>query len=209
MRFVVSSLLVSFFAALLCARLLSPSADGVTPDTYFAWWKFNQPAQQRYTGWSQSIAHLRAHIQAQGPFDAYMGFSQGAAFLALVAALASAQRADPAKVDQIAARFGEQVAVDYSWFLAPSAAAAASAGAGSGADSSALPPLSPPLLILVSGFVPRVPHLKQFFPQPLAPSDGAVPPTVSHSAPFAFDADIPLIGQRAFLPLQRRWVEQS
>ena len=197
---------------------------GIPEDTHFAWWKFQQPANasgsaasssapQRYLGWEASLAHLRAHVAAHGSYDAYLGFSQGAAFLTLVAALANLQKQAPQKMREIAAKSGE-APQDLSFFLQTPAASASDAtqdplaDAAAASSSSSSGSASGPLLVFVSGFIPRVAHLKQFFPRPLAPSSAAssaaaaaaaaVPVAAGSSSlatpdPFAFDPDVPLL----------------
>jgi pimeloyl-ACP methyl ester carboxylesterase len=199
------------------AHILSASGDGTVPEnTYYAWWKMTSAQPDRYTGWHASVEHLRAHVARHGAYDVYWGFSQGASFLALLAALASAQRSCPAKFAELARKHGaEAQGMDYSWFLAPPPFPAASAALGhaSAADSASATafsvpspsssPRSPPLLVFVSGFVPRVRHLRQFFPQPLAadgasvaaaPLDGAALLPQDNKGPcFEYEPDLPLI----------------
>jgi len=201
-----------------------PLAEGVSlpDDTYFAWWKFDE-ASQRYTGWERSVQQVRRHVMQHGAPDVYMGFSQGASFLSMLAALASAQRnCSPAQFAELTRSYdGLAQGQDYSWFLtpppfpSPADAAAAAASQVAAAESAsvvafsavppadAAPPRSPPLLVLVSGFMPRVAHLRQFYPELLAadglsvaaaPLAGGAPlPNHSKDPAAAANADLPLL----------------
>lgn len=200
-----------------CAQLLtltcsSPRSSAVR---WFSWWQFGDLNASRYSGWSSSVSTLRSHIAAHGPYDGYLGFSQGAAFLALVTAIAHYQQRREAQTEGGRAlkaspmektRLDELAEVDCRFILeSPKAAAASSVDSSAAADaafsasSSSLPsPL--PRFIFISGFIPRVAHLKQFFPRPLASTaaDALAPEVESKNAwpqvdDFAYDPDLPLI----------------
>lgn len=131
----------------------------LTEGRHYAFWKSRDG---RYNGWRESVEHLRTHVQQYGPYDAYLGFSQAAAFLSVVAAIASWQRhycrsgssssssgGENSMSDSDAARIQAAAGIDFTTIFHPS--------------SSVAPPL-----ILVSGFAARVSELRHFFPHPAA-----------------------------------------
>lgn len=133
------------------------------------------------------MTRLREHVVTNGPYDAYLGFSQGASFLALVAAVAHLQVASASTPSLAQSKSGQQRldylgGVDCRWFLSGSSA--------------------PPKLIFASGFVPRIPSMKQLFPRPLAFDPAAnetnaafADPTLEVADTFEYDDDIPLISK--------------
>jgi dihydrofolate reductase len=43
-----------------------------------AWWRANGQGQSQYDGWPETLAFLNDALAEHGPFDAVLGFSQGA-----------------------------------------------------------------------------------------------------------------------------------
>lgn len=50
------------------------------------WWHASEGGE-RYEGWAESLAYLKAIFEEQGPFDGVLGFSQGAAVAGALAAM--------------------------------------------------------------------------------------------------------------------------
>ena len=65
------------------------------PPPYFEWWNAQETGEGvKYAGLDATLAKLEAHIEAHGPFDGYLGFSQGgsvAHLLSLLSLRAAAQ----------------------------------------------------------------------------------------------------------------------
>ncbi|KAG0144028.1 hypothetical protein CROQUDRAFT_95526 [Cronartium quercuum f. sp. fusiforme G11] len=69
-----------------------------------AWWITKDPEQtglphKLYQGWDQTMAFLREVIDTQGPFDACLGFSQGAALAAIVGSVLECPTVHPSFSD--------------------------------------------------------------------------------------------------------------
>ncbi|KAJ6133324.1 hypothetical protein N7471_008539 [Penicillium samsonianum] len=120
-----------------------PSSEG-NPDNEiesYGWWRRSNTANPPlYTGLEQGFAAVARTLKEEGPFDGVIGFSQGAALAAMVAALLEPGRkasfkhfsmisADGAAGITIPAPFGEEefqhpqlkFAICYSGFRAPGA----------------------------------------------------------------------------------------
>ncbi|RHY38851.1 hypothetical protein DYB34_002877 [Aphanomyces astaci] len=55
-------------------------------EPYFEWWDANHHTNAVYPGWERSLEFLKREVTAQGPFDAIIGFSQGAMMATLLTA---------------------------------------------------------------------------------------------------------------------------
>lgn len=70
------------------AGLGGAGLDAVCPDSpaESGWWNATgEGASKCYVGWQESLEWLRGFVLQNGPFDAVLGFSQGAACAALLA----------------------------------------------------------------------------------------------------------------------------
>ncbi|KAI4386608.1 hypothetical protein MLD38_004526 [Melastoma candidum] len=57
--------------------------EGIFPPPYFEWFQFNKEFTE-YTNLDECIASLCDYITTKGPFDGFLGFSQGATLLGLL-----------------------------------------------------------------------------------------------------------------------------
>ncbi|KAL9271090.1 Dihydrofolate reductase-like protein [Drosera capensis] len=57
--------------------------EGIFPPPYFEWFQFN-PDFTEYTNLEECLAYICEYITKNGPFDGYLGFSQGAALSGLL-----------------------------------------------------------------------------------------------------------------------------
>ncbi|XP_057437822.1 uncharacterized protein LOC130729975 [Lotus japonicus] len=57
--------------------------EGIFPPPYFEWFQFNKEFTE-YTNLDECISYLCEYITANGPFDGFLGFSQGATLSALL-----------------------------------------------------------------------------------------------------------------------------
>jgi len=151
--------------------------ESMAENTYFSWWRMNAE-RTHYNGWERSVEVLRDHVVSNGPYDCLIGFSQGASFLALVAAIASLQweakqrginTSNGTSVNGVHVAHAEALnQIDCTWLMragAPDESIRRN-GSNSASSSSSFSLSHRPSLILISGFVPRVPHLRRFFSKP-------------------------------------------
>ncbi|KAH9110282.1 hypothetical protein LEN26_010452 [Aphanomyces euteiches] len=61
---------------------------------YYEWWNVDD---SKYGGWKKSLEYLQEQVQARGPFDVIVGFSQGATMATLLAVHYQAQGVIPFK----------------------------------------------------------------------------------------------------------------
>ena len=114
-----------------------------------SWWNFTRGEEPpRYRGWEEARAAVLAEARRGGPFDAVLGFSQGASAAALLCA-----EGDNAELwaPRLAGGGGGVSGAAEEEVGATAAAAAASGGAGIVAAVCHLPRAA----MLFSGFVPR------------------------------------------------------
>ncbi|KAJ4706797.1 Serine hydrolase FSH [Melia azedarach] len=57
--------------------------EGIFPPPYFEWFQFNKEFTE-YTNLEECISYLTEYITSNGPFDGFLGFSQGATLGALL-----------------------------------------------------------------------------------------------------------------------------
>ncbi|GAU21742.1 hypothetical protein TSUD_328670 [Trifolium subterraneum] len=57
--------------------------EGIFPPPYFEWFQFDKDFTE-YTNLDECISYLTEYIIANGPFDGFLGFSQGATLSALL-----------------------------------------------------------------------------------------------------------------------------
>jgi hypothetical protein len=73
---------------------IDPAVAARFPDeTFYEWWDSveDEKGQKRYVGAMETVANLRQYTAQEGPFDVYMGFSQGACLATILAADAVAR----------------------------------------------------------------------------------------------------------------------
>jgi len=90
--------------------------DGVADLDAYGWWRRATPPSA-YVGLAETFLFISSYLDAHGPFDGVIGFSQGAAFAAILAALLEGWRRRPQEFTT--AHPPLKFAVCYSGFRAP------------------------------------------------------------------------------------------